>query len=134
MAADRGLAEVSHAECMRLLGRATFGRVGLCVDGVPAIFPVIVALVDDVVVFRTVPGTKLEMASGGAVVALEVDEFDRERREGWSVLVRGLASVVDDDDLAARARAVLVPTWIGEDAAEHLVQISTDLVTGRRLA
>jgi uncharacterized protein len=126
------LAEINRAECLRLLDGAALGRVGVSVDALPAIFPVFVALVDDVVVFRTVPGTKLISASGGAIVALEVDEFDLATGEGWSVLIRGQARRVTEERRAERARARLGERW-HFGAAEHLVEVHTDLLTGRRL-
>ena len=47
------------------------------------------------IVFRTVPGTKLDAATAGAVVAFEADAYGTaEDRSGWSVLVRGVAEEV----------------------------------------
>jgi nitroimidazol reductase NimA-like FMN-containing flavoprotein (pyridoxamine 5'-phosphate oxidase superfamily) len=126
------LAEISREECLRLLGGASLGRVGVSVDALPAIFPVFIALVDDVVVFRTVPGTKLITASGGTIIALEADGFDPATGEGWSVLVRGRARPLDDEARAQRARSSLTGKW-HYGAAEHLVEVHTDLVTGRRI-
>ena len=102
-------------------------------DALPAIFPVFFTMVDDVAVFRTVPGTKLAAASDGAIVALEVDDFDAVTGEGWSVLVRGVAGELDPGPRAAQARRRLDTSWI-DGAAEHLVEVSTDLVTGRRIS
>jgi len=125
------LAELSRAECLALLEHTRLGRVGVSVDALPAILPVFLAMIDDVVVFRTVPGTKLSAASDGAIVAIEVDAFDETSGEGWSVLVRGVAHELSDGrHLAARAR--LRPSWI-DGAPEHFVEVSADLVTGRRL-
>jgi len=126
------LGQLSRAECLRLLAQAHLGRVGVSVDALPAIFPVFFTMVDDVAVFRTVPGTKLAAASDGAIVALEVDDFDAVTGEGWSVLVRGVAGELDTGLRAARARERLDTSWI-DGAAEHLVGVSTDLVTGRRI-
>ena len=56
------------------------------VDGVPAAFPVNFALLDDDIVFRTAPGTKLSAALEGAVVGFEVDRIDPVFESGWSVL------------------------------------------------
>ena len=66
------LRELSRSECLDRLGHAAFGRVGVSVDALPAIFPVFLAVVDGVVVFRTPPGTKLAAAGGGEIVAVEV--------------------------------------------------------------
>ena len=126
------LAELSRTECLALLHQKQLGRVGVSIDALPAIFPVFIAVVDDAVVFRTVPGTKLSAASSGSIVALEVDAFDEGTGHGWSVLVRGVATELADGARATLARQRLHTTWI-DGAPEHLVEISLDLVTGRRL-
>ena len=126
------LSELSRAQCFALLESATVGRVGVSIDALPAIFPVFITVVDGVVAFRTVPGTKLAAASAGAIVALEADDVDGVTGDGWSVLVRGIASEVTDETRIAGARDRLRETWI-DGAPMHLVEISPDLVTGRRL-
>lgn len=118
---------------MELLAGASFGRVGVSVDALPAILPVTITLIDDDVVFRTVPGTKFAYAARNAVLAVEVDQYDPDRGEGWSVLVRGVATQLHDVAEVARARARLDGSWIGDDVGEHFVKVGCDLVTGRRL-
>jgi len=126
------LHELSHPECLELLRTARFGRIGVSVDALPAIFPVYVTMLDDDIVFRTVPGTKLHAAANGAIVAVEVDRVDEGSGIGWSVLVRGIARELPDGPQATAARDRLDTTWI-DGAGEHLVAVTTDLVTGRRL-
>lgn len=118
---------------MALLARARFGRVGVSVDALPAILPVTITLLDDAVVFRTVPGTKLAYAAAGAILAVEADHYDAELGDGWSVLVRGVSSELTGDGAITRARELLAHSWIDGDTPEHYVQVSCDLVTGRRL-
>lgn len=129
---DEGLAPLNRGACMTLMAHAPVGRIGISVDALPAIVPVWIAVMDDSIVFRTVPGTKLAYAATGSVLAVEVDEYDASQRDGWSVLVRGLASELVDPDDTARARDLLAGSWI-DGAAEHYVRVSCDLVTGRRL-
>ncbi len=105
MPLEAGLARLNHEQCMDLLGRSSFGRVGVSVDALPAILPVTIAVIDDAVVFRTVPGTKLAYAARNAVLAVEIDDYDPVGGEGWSVLVRGVATQLEDADEIARARA-----------------------------
>jgi uncharacterized protein len=55
---------------------------------------------DDMVVFRTDPGSKLDAAAERELVAFDVDAADEATRTGWSVVVRGaLAEVSDPGDL-----------------------------------
>jgi nitroimidazol reductase NimA-like FMN-containing flavoprotein (pyridoxamine 5'-phosphate oxidase superfamily) len=134
MPIEAGLARLNRAQCLELLGGSSFGRVGVSVDALPAILPVAIALIDEDVVFRTVPGTKLAAAARNAVLAVEADEYDPATGDGWSVLVRGVARQLEHDDEIALARSVLDRSWIPEGVDEHFVRVACDLVTGRRLA
>jgi nitroimidazol reductase NimA-like FMN-containing flavoprotein (pyridoxamine 5'-phosphate oxidase superfamily) len=133
MPLEAGLARLNREECLALLARSSFGRVGVSVDALPAILPVTITLIDDAVIFRTVPGTKLAYAARNAVLAIEADDYDPAAGRGWSVLVRGVASQLEDPDEIDRARSALDRSWISETVGEHFVRVSCDLVTGRRL-
>ncbi len=132
METEPTLGELTRSECLDLLEHSELGRVGVSIDALPAIFPVFITVIDGVIVFRTVPGTKLNAASHGSIVALEVDRLDEATGKGWSVLVRGVANELVDGAVAETARARLRHSWI-DGAPEHLVEVSADLVTGRRL-
>jgi len=127
------LAQLSRPECLALVDSVGFGRVGVSIGALPAVLPVVLALLGDAIVFRTAPGTKLALASTGAVVAIEMDDFERASGAGWSVLVRGLASEITDPAAIAGARSVLADTWLDDHHAQHYVRVGLDLVTGRRL-
>jgi nitroimidazol reductase NimA-like FMN-containing flavoprotein (pyridoxamine 5'-phosphate oxidase superfamily) len=133
MPLEAGLARLNRDQCMELLARSTFGRVGVSVDALPAILPVTLTLLDGDVVFRTLPGTKLAYAARNAVLAVEADDYDATTGAGWSVLVRGVARQLEDRDEIARARSALDSSWMAGRADEHFVRVSCDLVTGRRL-
>jgi nitroimidazol reductase NimA-like FMN-containing flavoprotein (pyridoxamine 5'-phosphate oxidase superfamily) len=130
---DDGLVRLNRQECMALLATASFARVGVSVDALPAILPVTIALMDDAVVFRTVPGTKLAFASARSIIAVEADSYDSSERDGWSVLVRGVATELVDAGPIVRARDLLADSWLTNDDAAHYVSVTCDLVTGRRL-
>jgi nitroimidazol reductase NimA-like FMN-containing flavoprotein (pyridoxamine 5'-phosphate oxidase superfamily) len=133
MVLDHGSTGLSRNMCLELLASESVGRVGVSVDALPAIFPVRIAFLDGSVVFRTVPGTKFSNAVRHAVLALEVDGFDADGTEGWSVLVRGLASEITDPDEVARARSIMAHAWADADPAEQFVRVSPEVVSGRRL-
>jgi nitroimidazol reductase NimA-like FMN-containing flavoprotein (pyridoxamine 5'-phosphate oxidase superfamily) len=102
------------------------------VDALPAIFPVFTTVVDDEsLAFQTVPGTKLWAATRETIVAVEADAFDHETGAGWSVVVRGRATEITDHEQIAQVQRTQTWSWIGCAAAEHFVQVSLDLVTGR---
>lgn len=78
---------LTRPECLELLSQAPVGRIGASIDALPVILPVHFGLFEESVLFRTIPGTKLDAATLGAVVAFQAD--GRELRDGtyWSVLL-----------------------------------------------
>jgi uncharacterized protein len=129
-----GIERLSREDCVALLATQDVGRLVVVDGGRPLIFPVNYALDGDAVVFRTASGTKL-WASAGAPVAFEVDDIDREAREGWSVILHGVAQEVtafDGADLQARVWGLPVEPWAPGDKAVF-VRIAPRLITGRRV-
>jgi hypothetical protein len=109
------------------------GRLAVSVDALPAVFPVNFAVDGEDVVFRCTEGTKFTAATAGSVVAFEVDAFDMNGREGWSVLVRGIAEeVTDKAEQEALTRLPLVSWGLGA-SADKFLRIRTTLISGRRI-
>jgi hypothetical protein len=119
-------------ECLRLLGSVSVGRVGCSVDALPTVLPVNFVLHDGAIVFRTVPGTKLDAATLGLVVAFEADSGNDSYKGAWSVLVRGVAREVTGLDIHDLS-ALPLESWAWDGAAQHLVSITPQLITGRRI-
>jgi nitroimidazol reductase NimA-like FMN-containing flavoprotein (pyridoxamine 5'-phosphate oxidase superfamily) len=133
MQLDRnGLEVLSRGECLQLLAQSRVGRVVVTDRALPAAFPVNFALLDEDVVFLTTAGSKLEAAEGEEVMAFEVDDIDPANQSGWSVLVQGLASVIDDPEELAEARTLGLEPW-APAARFQFVRIRAELVSGRRL-
>jgi nitroimidazol reductase NimA-like FMN-containing flavoprotein (pyridoxamine 5'-phosphate oxidase superfamily) len=128
-----GLEVLDPAECARLLGTTTFGRIGITVSALPTILPINYRLVGDRIVFRTAPGTKLDAATRGSVVAFEVDSVDPLDHSGWSVVVTGVASQVTDPDDLVRLEDAQIPRW-APSPADRVVELPLHMVSGRRLA
>lgn len=124
---------LSRDECMSLLETVFVGRVGVSVGAIPAVLPVNYVMDGDTIVFRTVPGTKLDAALTNSVVAFEADDFDALHETGWSVLVRGIAREVTDEHALARARRLPLRSWAFNGDADRYVRIDAELVTGRRI-
>jgi nitroimidazol reductase NimA-like FMN-containing flavoprotein (pyridoxamine 5'-phosphate oxidase superfamily) len=131
---DRAIEELAPAECLRLLASVPVGRVGVTIDALPAVLPVNFVVSDGAVVFRTVPGTKLDAATAGAVVAFEADGYGPETSTGdWSVLVRGVARELTGPDELATANALPLESWAWDGGADRFVRIEPTVLTGRRL-
>lgn len=82
-----GIEIIDTDECRRLLAQDEIGRLAVVIGATPMILPVNYALDGDAIVFRTMPGSRLDVGQGHA--AFEVDSFDRVCKSGWSVLVTG---------------------------------------------
>ena len=128
-----GLEILPPDECFALLASQRLGRVAVDTGEYPAIFPVLFALLDNAVVFRTAPGDKLVAAALNRVVPFEVDEHDDDLRSGWSVLLVGTMEEILDPTDRARAEALGLEPWAGE-VRDRYVRIRPEHVSGRRIA
>ena len=125
---------LTTAECRELLDRHHFGRLGF-IDSVgvlPSIIPVNYLLDDDKIVIRTDAGSKLNAALRGAPVAFEADSVDETHEVGWSVVVRGRAEEVTDDDKLAELRQTPLLAWHPGPKPRY-VRINASQVSGRRI-
>lgn len=127
-----GLEVLDREQCLALLRRSSFGRVGLTVGALPTVLPVNYCVAGDEILIRTGTGTKLDAALRGAVVAFEVDDIDPVYHSGWSVVATGEVRQVTDEDELRAAEGLPVTRW-APAGDEHLVAISTVMITGRRL-
>ncbi|MGW6543718.1 helix-turn-helix domain-containing protein [Streptomyces massasporeus] len=124
--------ELTEAECRALLSAHGVGRLAVPEDAGPVVVPVNYSVVDGGIVFRTEPGTTPARADGHQV-AFEADRIDEAFSEGWSVLVRGPATTVTDEDEVARLEEQAFSTpWAG-GRRELWLRIEPVAVTGRRI-
>ena len=124
---------LSSQECLRLLGSQHVGRLAVIAEEYPMVVPVNYAIDGEVIVFRSGPGTKLTAAQHRNV-AFEVDAIDLEKRQGWSVLVAGVAEIVSDDDpdSASRTKSLRVDP-LEREGKDIWVRIRAAAVSGRRI-
>ena len=123
-----GIQVLDEAESHLLLRSRTLGRIGVHVADQLAILPVYYAVMENDVIFRTAPGTKLDNAVLGTRVVFEVDNGS----PAWSVLVRGHAQEIRENSEIVHARTLLGHDWPAGER-EHYVRIVTEQITGRRL-
>jgi nitroimidazol reductase NimA-like FMN-containing flavoprotein (pyridoxamine 5'-phosphate oxidase superfamily) len=126
-----GLTVLDREECEALLRTQRVGRVGLCTHR-PLVLPVVYALLDADVVFRTAPGEKLIAAALNRTVAFEIDQYDVSARTGWSVIVVGGAEEVVAPEELTRVRTLGLEPWAGE-VRDRFVRIRAEEVSGRRI-
>jgi uncharacterized protein len=127
-----GLEVLDRDQCLALLASATLGRVGVSTGALPTVLPVNFLFHEGRILIRSGRGTKLDAALRDTVVAFEVDDFDPLDHSGWSVVVTGIATAVTDAEELAAVDALPLPRW-APGGNGHVVAISTELVSGRRL-
>lgn len=129
---DRGPEELSVSECFELLRGSEIGRLAVQLpDGGVDIFPVNFAIDHDTVLLRTAAGTKLDSIENDPQVAFEADHFDWYDRSAWSVVVKGVASMVRNHDELFELFNVELDTWHPE-RKPFFVRLVPTSTTGRR--
>ncbi len=128
-----GLEILPFEACLRLLASVPLGRVSFCADGEVVILPVNHAMDAQDVVFRTARGSKLALAGEHGLVAYEADEYDRQARSGWSVLMTGRADVVADEAELQRLGHLGLRPWATAVERPFWIRIRPSSVTGRQI-
>lgn len=125
---------VPLAECLRLIAvaakKGVIGRLAVSQDQAPLVRPANFTYHDRYLLIRLGSGA-IGKAAVGALVSFEVDEVDRSSGVAWSVLVRGLATVLTPDsqrDIGVK----VMPDPIVPEPGEMILSIRADVVTGRR--
>jgi nitroimidazol reductase NimA-like FMN-containing flavoprotein (pyridoxamine 5'-phosphate oxidase superfamily) len=126
--------ELAETECLRLLATQDVGRLAFVDGDQPMVVPVNYALDGATIVFRTGTGAKLANAPLNRV-AFEVDQIRAATKEGWSVVVKGVAQDISTaiDSVSERLRSLPVSPWIDQREADHWIRIVPRQITGRRV-
>src|SRR5688500_8446660 len=83
--AETTVQNLAEDACWALLRTTSVGRLAVCVNNQPDIFPINFAVDHGTVVFRSGAGTKMSAALSESLVALEADGLDADTAEAWSV-------------------------------------------------
>jgi uncharacterized protein len=135
LATDHAGLEILHlSDCFRLLESVPVGRIGFLAGGEVVILPVNFLLDGQDVVFRTGVGSKLASVEVGRYVGFEADAYEIADHTGWSVVVNGLAEVVESDAERARLDTLGSQQWGGAVTDRVWVRIRPSSVSGRRIA
>ncbi|GGT89235.1 DNA-binding protein [Actinomadura citrea] len=129
MRSEGEAADLTRAECLRLMSTATVGRIVFTEQALPAVAPVGFVVDGEDVVISVPRGSRLVTATRGAIVAFQADDLDSTGRTGWSVTVIGRARVARDP--GDRAREALRP-WKAGTGAEFIL-VSCRRITGQRV-
>jgi transcriptional regulator with XRE-family HTH domain len=119
---------LTPAQCEQHLSAGGVGRIILSTGSGPVAYPVNFVFARGCVIFRT-SDAMVDNISG--VVAFEVDHVDEAMSEGWSVLVRGHARLIEGAELRLVVAAGLdLEPWAG-GARINVVSIAPFEITGR---
>jgi uncharacterized protein len=129
----RGLVVLDLEDCLERLRSAPIGRLAFVHKAGPVIVPVTHAMDGTNVIFRSTWGSKLEVAQAAGSVAFEVDGVDESRRTGWSVLVKGTASIAYDANDIERFERLDVPAWVGFGEDAMWIVLRAEEISGREI-
>jgi nitroimidazol reductase NimA-like FMN-containing flavoprotein (pyridoxamine 5'-phosphate oxidase superfamily) len=135
---DVVLETLDEAECRRLIAPGGIGRLVFAGRYDLTVLPVNYKLHGGAILFRTAHDNSTDEDLRTGIehaeyrVAFQVDEFDRESREGWSVLVQGPAHHMESEEELAEAQSAGVESW-ADGGREHYISITPARITGRRI-
>lgn len=118
------------SDCLELLRGSVVGRLAVVTDDTPDIFPVNYLIDHGAVVFRTAAGTKLD-AAVGHWVAFEIDGYDADSGEAWSVVVKGRAHELKQLHEVLETFDMPLFPWHASPKP-RFVRIDPNSITGRR--
>lgn len=130
MIEPRRLRPLAQDEAFRRLASVPVGRLAFNIAGRPAIRPVNHLVDADAILIRTALGSATSLAEG-TLVAYEADSLDADALTGWSVVVTGFATLIDDPAQLDRYERLLHP-WVAKELTE-VIRIDVEIVTGYEL-
>jgi len=121
------LESLTAEQCQQHLAAGGIGRIVLSTGSGPIAVPMNFVFTGGAVILRT---SDAMTAKVSGVVAFEVDHIDEAMSEGWSVLVRGHARLIEDPEERAVAARLDIEPWAG-GARLDLISIEPFEITGR---
>jgi len=126
------LFELDQGECSRLLHAGVFGRIAFATAHGVELLPVNYTTVDQSILVRTTPDSLLARHADGAPVVFETDYVNYERWHGWSVIARGVAECLHEDQLTQSERSVPEPQPWARRGESLWLRLRWTELTGRR--
>lgn len=130
---QRGSEVLPLPECVRLLAVAAkggmIGHLAVSTGHAPVIRPVNFAYHDESIILRVGPGLMAE-AAADALVSFEIDCLDSATNMAWSVLVRGLATLLGEEERREVSHVALTP--LVPSPGDTVLSVRLDVVSGRR--
>lgn len=128
-----GMEVLPMDECMRLAKSVPVGRLAMIDRGEIVVFPVNHVVDGSTVCFRSAYGSKMDAALMRHVVSFEADSYNADDHTGWSVVLKGRADLVTDEDQLARLRVSGVRPWSNALARDTWIAVQATGISGRRI-
>lgn len=127
--------ELSDQECYRLVTSATVGQVAFVASTGQQLLPVNFQFIDEVIYFQIDARSILaEMAEGLDDVAFSVGYREELLQKGWSVVISGRTSLVEDAAVIAEVRSVArLRPWAPGDRS-MVIALTPRNISGRKVA
>lgn len=119
---------LTEDECWKIVREAPYGRIAAGAAGEIDIFPINHAVDGPVLVFRTLPGTKLLELTIRSQIAFEVDGYTDD--EAYSVVIKGRAEEFDHSIEVESAERLGLEPWAPEPK-DRWVRITPTSIEGR---
>lgn len=116
--------------CWRLLRATEVGRLAVCVADRPEIFPINYVVDHGTIVFRTGEGTKFAATVLRPSAAFEIDGYEAEIGEAWSVVTKGRVEEIKMYELLDSTELPLFPWHAG--SKQRFMRIIPEEISGRR--
>ncbi|MEO6471767.1 MAG: pyridoxamine 5'-phosphate oxidase family protein [Aeromicrobium sp.] len=127
--------KLSDQECYGLVASATVGQLAFVGSTGQQLLPVNFQFIDGIFYFQVSRDSVLaELAAGITDVAFSVGYREELLQKGWSVVVSGSTSSVDDESLVEEVRSVArLGPWAPGDRS-LVVSLTPRSISGRKVA
>lgn len=135
--------EITAERAKSFLGEAGVAHIGVISHGEPYVTPMSFVVEGNRVLFRTKPGKRYEAMLENPTVSIEASRFDEDSGDWISVIVRGTAALVIDDETVGLTIQLLLRKYessIGSPLTRggiqpmasfpHVIEVSIDEITG----
>ena len=122
---------LSDEQCWELLAANQIGRLATVVGGRVDIFPINYVVHEGEIYFKTAEGSKLASVMAHHEVAFEIDGYNEDSNEAWSVVMAGLGRVLTHDDEMDAAEGLPLFPWNTAPKNRYVVIEPTE-ISGRR--
>lgn len=122
---------LSNEESLDVMSTQALGRLVVRRQNDMDLFPVNFKVKDGKIYFRTAEGTKLFSLVVNADVLFEVDEVNQDEQTAWSVIVKGNARRIEDDNEMHQLEEIGLEPWL-PTLKYNFVEITPVEISGRR--